>query len=218
MLRCASRQIFNPKRLFLIPNVCQSTEASAVEDPKLHHSSTITQRGRPKIPKKEPLVKNFLIGEVDKELLAFPEVIPRDDYAKLKDNTWEIANYFENNTSHIDLASLQSLGLFGLNIPQIQGGKGYFFSESLLIAEHENVSTSLGALFSSHRSVIDAICQCGTDLQKEKYLNKLANGSIVATEAVYEMKPSNDDLFNTKAVYDVDKDSWILNGEKVCPN
>lgn len=217
------RRILQQKQLLSIPKLCQSTvnqtEPSAVEDPtKLHHSSTIIQRGKPKIPSKAPLVKNFLVGLVDKDLLAFPEVIPREDYAKLKENTWRIESYFkdsfESPITSQTLNDLKGLGLFGLNIPQLQGGEGYFFSENLLIAEHENISPSLGLLFSSHRSIIDVISQCGTDLQKEKYLSKLANGSIIASEAIYEIEPTNDDLFNTKASYDIDENVWILNGRK----
>lgn len=194
----------------------EPADLSADVDPKLH-TSTITPRGKPKVPKRKPLVKNFMVGLIDKELIAFPEVIPRDDYSKLKEDTWHITNYFKDSlesklTSYLE--QLKSLGLFGLNVPQLQGGKGYFFSESLWIAEHENVSLPLGVLLSSHRSVVDVISQCGTDLQKEKYLEKLASGSVVASEAVYEMGPSNDNLFNTKITYDVDQNLWILNGEK----
>lgn len=218
-------RILQRKQTFLIPpTVYQSTHAAAEPsstsaiDPKLHQSSTIVQRGKPKLPKRQPLVKNFLIGVIDKDLLAFPEVIPREDYGKLKENTWEIANYFKESFQHEitnqTLNDLKSLGLFALNVPQLQGGSGYFFSESLLIAEHENISTQLGVLFSSHRSIIDVISQCGTDLQKEKYLSKLASGSIMASEAIYENEPTNDDLFNTKLNYDVEKNVWILNGKK----
>lgn len=225
MLRCSMplRQTLNKNKnkLFTIHKSFQSTvrEQSVVAEDQKFHNNSIFKRGRPKIPSKDPLVKNFLVGVVDKNLLAFPEVIPRDDYAKLKENTWTIENYFkESFDPNIPISQclddLKNLGLFGLNIPQLQGGNGYFFSESLLVAEHENISTSLGAFFSSHRSVVDVISQCGTDLQKEKYLSKLANGSIVATEAIHEKEPTNDDLFNTKAIYDVDQDIWILNGEK----
>ncbi|KAL5275337.1 ACAD9 family protein [Megaselia abdita] len=214
-----SRLNVQQKQLFSIfkRTVHQQAE-TAVDDPKLHHSSTAIQRGKPKIPSKDPLVKNFLVGFVDKQLLAFPEVIPRDDFAKLEKDTWGMVNYFkdsfESTITSQTLNDLKSLGLFGLNIPQLQGGKGYFLSESLLIAEYENISASLGTLFSSHRSVIDVITECGTDLQKEKYLSQLADGSIIATDAIYEIEPTKDDLFNTKATYDVDDHVWILNGEK----
>lgn len=202
-------------------SACQHTTAAAsvVEpNPKVHQSNTIVHRGKPKIPKKEPLVKNFMIGLVDKEFFAFPEVIVRDDYSKLKEDISNSVKYFENQfdlTSQETLGDLKSLGLFGLNVPKLQGGKGYFFSESLMFSEHENISVPLGVLFSSHRSVVDLISECGTDSQKEKYLEKLANGSIIAGEAIYEHEPTNDDLFNTKAIYDVDQNDWILNGDKL---
>lgn len=222
MLLCTALKfprILHKKSLLLKLSACRSTTHSSVSavDPNMHHENTILQRGKPKVPKKEPLVKNFLVGIVDKELFAFPEVIPRDDYGKLKEDMWETVNYFKEQydiKSQETMSDLKTLGLFGLNVPQLQRGKGYFLSESLLIAEHENISVPLGVLFSSHRSVVDVISQCGTDLQREKYLEKLGRGAIIAGEAIYEAEPTNDDLFNTKAIYDVDENVWILNGEK----
>lgn len=212
-------RILYQNSLLIISAACQSTTAAepavaVVDDAKCN---TITKRGRPKIPKRMPIVKNFMVGLVDKELLAFPEVIPREEYGKLKEDTWDISNYFKDPEFKLTsqtISDLKSLGLFGLNVPQLQRGKGYFVSESLWIAEHENISAQLGVLFSSHRAVVDVITQCGTDFQKEKYLEKLANGSVIASEAIYEMEPTNDNLFNTKATYDVDQNLWILNGEK----
>lgn len=47
-----------------------------------------------------------------------------------------------------------------------------------------------------------------------KTLNSFLTGSLVASEAIYEIDVDENDLFNTKAQYESESHTWVLNGTK----
>ncbi|KAH8297233.1 hypothetical protein KR044_007665 [Drosophila immigrans] len=170
-----------------------------------------------KLPAREPLVKNFFVGLTDRELLGYPEVIARDEMAALQNALLPVTNYFgeqQGQGQEAQLEQLKQLGLYGLNVPSDYEGRGYKWSASLVASEPETQLTSLALGLQTHRVVVDMLCELGTPAQQQRYLPQLAKGQLVASEAILEYTPPEDDYFATQAQYDAEKRCWLLTGEK----
>lgn len=220
---------FNKNSLNLIKRLASthksfgSQASSSIADAQAHEQ--ITEQASSKLPPRLPLVKNFFVGLVDNELLAYPEVINREDMARLQNEMLPLKNFFsEDFDSHkasathtlpLDLAdNLKKLGLYGINVNWEFDGKGWGYSESLMATEPESQATEVALSLLGHRAIIDVIQEFGSVNQKQRYLPKLGNGSLVASEAIYEFEASEEEFFNTKAQQENETQSWVLNGTK----
>ncbi|XP_037824954.1 complex I assembly factor ACAD9, mitochondrial [Lucilia sericata] len=201
----------------------QATSSSITDAPE--HEEQVAEQPSSKLPARLPLVKNFFVGLVDNELLAYPEVINREDMARLQNELLPLKNFFAEDfdsqkasathTMPADLAdNLKQLGLYGANVSLDFDGKGWGYSESLMASEPESQATEVALGLLGHRSIIDIIQEMGSAEQKQRFLPKLANGSLVASEAIYEWEAAEDEFFHTKAQQEVESHSWVLNGSK----
>ncbi|KAH8372616.1 hypothetical protein KR009_001036 [Drosophila setifemur] len=207
----------------------QSRKATSTSLDSQHQDALASEGGRSEsveesaeeqlqLPTRNPLAKNFFIGVVDKELLAYPEVIPRDEMSHLQNSLLPLKNYFgearnlEQQKSAAD--AFRQLGLYGLNVPTDFEGRGYGWSASLIASEPDSTDTSLTLGLQAHRVVVDLLNEVGTALQRQRYLHDLSTGSLIATEAIYEYTPPEEDYFGTKAEFLPESGKWSLSGEK----
>ncbi|TMW54527.1 hypothetical protein DOY81_000321 [Sarcophaga bullata] len=226
MLKINKNISFNLFKRFLSTHKSfESKAASSTLTDASEHEEQVAEQSSTKLPPRLPLVKNFFVGLVDNELLAYPEVIHRDDMVRLQNELLPLKNFYaEEFNSHIasttnalpdSLAdNLKQLGSYGANISLEFDGKGWGFSESLMASEPEAQATEVALSLLGHRSIVDVIQEMGSTEQKQRFLPKLANGSLVASEAIYEFEASEDEFFNTKAQQEIETNSWILNGSK----
>ncbi|XP_075166926.1 acyl-CoA dehydrogenase family member enigma [Haematobia irritans] len=198
--------------------------SSSVTD-ATEHEEQVAGKTSTKLPPRLPLAKNFFVGLVDNELLGFPEVINREDMARLQNEMLPLKNFFSEDFDYqaIDKTytlpkdlpeNMKTLGLYGLNVSSDYDGKGYGYSASLMASEPETEATDIALSLLSHRSIVDVIQELGTDDQKQRFLTKLGNGSLVGSEAIFEFDGAEEDFFNTKAQYEVGNQTWVLNGAK----
>lgn len=142
---------------------------------------------RKRTAEREPLVQNFFIGKVDRELLTYPQVIDKDDYEKLVETLDPVHSYFQGkSTKCFDtymrdinseaISDLKGMHIFGRDVPQKFGGLGYFYSERNLASECENIDVKFAEIISGHRLAAEVISTHGTDSQKDKYLLELGRG------------------------------------------
>lgn len=209
---------------------CKSSRATASSLDSQQHDAVASEDGKPEsveespeqqqqLPTREPLAKNFFIGVVDKELLAYPEVIPRDDMSQLENSVLPLKNYFGESPGEPEgqkstAETFRQLGLYGLNVPKDFEGQGYGWSASLIASEPDSSDTSLTLSLQSHRVVVDLLKEVGSLLQKQRYLPELCAGRLIATEAIYEYTLPEEDYFNTKAEFQSETGKWSLSGEK----
>lgn len=168
-----------------------------------------------KKPTRLPLAKNFFLGTVDVELLAYPEAMYENDYqAKVKAHREEYGklldeHVFKNPDDKTNIEKLRELDSF--QIPPL------LMTERLFrMTEVENKHLSYSTFLNNHRNVIKLITEFGDNNQKLKYLPKLETGEFMGIPAVFEYGRSvhKNKLFNTEAVYKDQNDKWLLNGEK----
>ncbi|XP_017069504.1 complex I assembly factor ACAD9, mitochondrial [Drosophila eugracilis] len=194
----------------------QNQDAAATEGGK-SESVEESPEQQQKLPTREPLAKNFFVGVVDKELLAYPEVIPRDEMAQLQNSLLPLKNYFEEPREGEEKTSpetLRQLGLYGLNAPTDYDGKGYGWSASLMASEPDSTDLNVTLGLQGHRVVVDLLKEVGTPLQQQRYLQDLSTGKLIGTEAIYELTPPEEDYFSTQAELHPESGKWLLNGEK----
>lgn len=150
-------------------------------------ASDIGAAGDDKLAARRPLVKNFFMGIVDKELLGYPEVLSREDMSKIQNELLPLKNFFaeEIDAAGIDgtrnipqnlLQQIKDLGLYSLTVPVQHEGRGYNWTQSVMMAEPETKCTDIALELLSHRSVVDIIKEVGTLDQQERFLKRLANG------------------------------------------
>lgn len=117
---------------------------------------------------------------------------------------------------------MKSLGLFGINIPTKYGGLDLDERASSHIKlELSSGWLSLSALLSSHLRTSYYIAKYGSEEQKEKYLNKLAKGEIIAAHPNNEKNAKKMELMETRlgknkegAMTLSGTKDWVTNGKE----
>ena len=110
---------------------------------------------------------------------------------------------------------LGELGLMGVLVPQEYGGSGFGYAEYVTaIEELAKVDPSIGLSMAAHNSLCTGhIMQFGNELQKKKYLPKLATAEWIGAWGLTEHNTGSDSgCMSTTAVKDGDE--WVLNGAK----
>ncbi len=109
------------------------------------------------------------------------------------------------------------LGLMSVDVPEEYGGLEMDKVTSALIADKISVSGSFSVAFSAHTGIgMLPLIWYGTREQKEKYLDKLATGTWVASYALSEASSGSDAMnIRTSARLTEDGKHYLLNGEKM---
>ena len=180
------------------------------------------------MPKTTPsIMKSIFQGEVLEEL-AFPYPTINEDEADMvkiiTDNflKWAGENYDPSEADEQaaypegTLEALAEMGLFGLNVPESDGGLG--LSQTAYAKVYETVSSIDGSLpvtIGGHSSIgVKGLLLYGTEEQKRRYLPDLASGKKLAAFALTEPGAGSDvSAILTRAVRQPDG-TWLLNGQK----
>lgn len=139
-----------------------------------------------KRPQRPPLLRNFFIGKIDREILTYPQLDLKDVDAMVE-RIKPIDDYFVNNTktptelrfrdlSIEMLDDFRSLNLFGSNIGEKYGGRGLFKGEMAWASESEANDVKSYLVLAGHRLAAEAIAEHGTESQQIEYLMGMAKG------------------------------------------
>ncbi|WP_413364701.1 acyl-CoA dehydrogenase [Lysinibacillus sp. 3P01SB] len=114
------------------------------------------------------------------------------------------------------LKKMGGLGLMGTTAPESLGGSEMDFTSYIIaINELSKVSAVVGVILSVHTSVgTNPILYFGNDMQKQKYVPKLANGEYLGAFCLTEPGAGSDaGSLKSRAVKD--GENYIINGSKV---
>ncbi len=109
----------------------------------------------------------------------------------------------------------KKMGLFGYAIPQQWGGLGLNIAQDVELAmELGYTSLALRSMFGTNNGIAgQVLVGFGTDEQKERWLEGMASGEVVASFALTEPGAgSNPTGLRTKAIRD--DGEWLISGEK----
>ena len=111
---------------------------------------------------------------------------------------------------------LKEFGLFGLVIPESDGGLGFGAGAySRALQEIGKYDASVAVTVGAHSSIgMRGLLLFGTDEQKARYYGKLATGEMIAAFCLTE-PGSGSDAASIKTTAVKDGDDWILNGSKI---
>ncbi len=113
-------------------------------------------------------------------------------------------------------AKLSGMGLLGIIIPPEYGGAGYSNLDYVIILEElSKVDPSVGLVVAAHNSLCsNHINLFGTEVQKRKYLARLATGETFGAWGLTEAGAGSDSAaLRTPA--EKKGDYWLLNGSKL---
>jgi alkylation response protein AidB-like acyl-CoA dehydrogenase len=107
------------------------------------------------------------------------------------------------------------LGLMGVFVPEEYGGSGMgYFEYSVIIQEIAKVCGSIGLSLAAHNSLCTGhILAFGNEVQKKKYLPKLATAEHLGAWGLTEANTGSD-AGNMKTTAVKDGNDWVLNGTK----
>jgi alkylation response protein AidB-like acyl-CoA dehydrogenase len=111
-------------------------------------------------------------------------------------------------------AKLTEAGLMGMLVPERYGGVGAdYVSYALAIEELARVDAGTAVTVSVHSMICNAIAQLGSEEQRDRWLEALATGDVIAGFGLTE-PDAGSDAAAIRATARRDGDAWVLNGRK----
>jgi len=169
----------------------------------------------------------FLITETAAEDIFIPEDWNEEQLMMADTCTSFLEANVNNNLDRIDaqeeglmvklMNQAGELGLLGISIPEAYGGFGKDFTTSMLVTEKLGAGHSFSVAFAAHTGIGTLpILYYGTEVQKQKYIPKLASGEWKGAYCLTEPNAGSDaNSGKSKAVLSPDGKHYILNGQKM---
>ncbi len=172
--------------------------------------------------------KSLFLGEIlEDQIFPYPQVDP-DSQETVGAMIEAIDRYMASvDSAKLDRAgefpegmldSLKELGLFGLLVPEEQGGLGLDNSGYARVMEQlASWDGSVAVTAGAHTSIgLKGLLLFGTPAQKAKYLPRLATGEMVAAFCLTEPSSGSDAFsIKTRAEKSADGSHYLLNGQKL---
>ena len=112
------------------------------------------------------------------------------------------------------ITEMADLGVFGLTIPEEFGGLGLGKASMCVVSEELSRGyIGVGSLGTRSEIAAELILCGGTDVQKRKWLPRLASGEILPT-AVFTEPNTGSDLGSLRTRGVKDGDDWVITGNK----
>ncbi len=113
------------------------------------------------------------------------------------------------------IEEMKAMGLFGMSIPEENGGLGLTMEEEVYVAfELGRTSPVFRSVLGTNNGIgSQAIIMFGTDEQKKRYLPGLATGEIIGSFALTEPEAGSD-AGSVRTTARRDGDGYVINGTK----
>jgi alkylation response protein AidB-like acyl-CoA dehydrogenase len=170
----------------------------------------------------------FLIKETPASQIFIPEEFSEEQQMIastctdfLRTEVWPRLEEIDAAKSPALMSSLMDkageLGLMGTVVPEEYGGFGMNFNTSMLVAEATGAGNSFSVALSAHTGIGTLpILYYGNDVQKQKYLPKLATGEYKAAYCLTEPDSGSDaNSGKTRAKLAEDEKHYVINGQKM---
>ncbi|CAG4981448.1 unnamed protein product [Colias eurytheme] len=177
-----------------------------------------TERRNAKI---EPFMKNVFVSQYNREMLAYPEILNKEENTELERRLSMLEKAFSNPESTVDdkKNAMKDANMYAATVSLTNGGLAANYTELLRYLELIGNDLQLGQQISDHWVGLN-ILKLG--LNSDDYINiidDLKTGDDTITlcikERISERLAQAD--FRSTAELD-DNGVWRLNGEKICTN
>jgi len=170
----------------------------------------------------------FIVKETKCEDVFTPEdfneeqLMMRDSVKEFIDKEiWPNKDRFEKRDFAFTVESMRKaaeLGLLGISVPEVYGGLGMGFVDTVLVCDYISGATgSFSSAFGAHTGIGTLpITLYGTEEQKQKYVPKLASGEWFGSYCLTEPGAGSDaNSGKTKAVLSEDGTHYKITGQKM---
>ena len=169
----------------------------------------------------------FLIRDSDPQDIFIPEefneeqrMIGESSTEFLQQNVWpqlDRIDALEEGLMPSLLEKAGELGLIGITVPEEYGGFGKDFLTGMLVTERTGAGHSFSVAMAAHTGIGTLpILYYGDDVQRQKYIPKLATGEWKAAYCLTEPGSGSDaNSGKTRAVLSDDGRHYVINGQKM---
>jgi len=169
----------------------------------------------------------FLIRESDPQDIFIPEEFNEEQLMIAQTCVEFLQQHVWNQLDDIDhqkeglmadlLNKAGELGLLGISVPEDLGGFGKDFVTGMLATERTGAGHSFSVAIAAHTGIGTLpILYYGNDVQRKKYIPKLASGEWKACYCLTEPGSGSDaNSGKTKTVLSADGKHYVLNGQKM---
>ena len=175
-----------------------------------------------------PFVKDLFIGKFNKSVLNYAEVLNYERHRQLEDKINQISSYLDSRAESLCQTEIKreippevlhwckTEGFHGLTLSRELGGQDLMGTEVARVLEELGREMSLSEFLSFHQLLsYRALVEYGTSDQQSKYLPGLCSGEYIAGLCLHEEAAGTDPKSTeTTAIYDVDTDTYVLEGKK----
>lgn len=175
-----------------------------------------------------PFVKDLFVGEFNKSILNYAEVLNYERYFVLLEQTGQLTKFLEENKETLKtinergavpeeiLIKLKGLDLYGLMVPAEHGGADLLNTEVLRLFQELGVNLTLAELFTMNELMCTkAIVKQGSEAQKAAYLEKISTGELWTSYCISEPTCGSDpNQIQALARWDAETETYKLKGTK----
>lgn len=211
-VRLANWQILHPSF---------STNAPVVQEILNDQGRSLPQkRVNRRKPPIEPVAKNFFCGKVNTDILAFPEILNKEELKQLSQFTETIDSAINAVDKDVDSTNItdlvKSLNATSFNIPIDYGGYEMTITEISRIKEKLCQKFQLGLkIFDTLGYGVDEILQYVHPSIRQNLIPKILSGDCTPIICFHEKDINATNSFKTQAKLNRDQNAWVLNGEKI---
>ncbi|XP_026331042.1 uncharacterized protein LOC113238427 isoform X2 [Hyposmocoma kahamanoa] len=177
-----------------------------------------TERRKEKI---QPFMKDVFVSVFNRDLLAFPEILNKDESEALDQRVNILEKVFTDpEKSKSDRKeALKRIGLYGAPVKLTNGGLAMNMTESIRYLETVGLDLELGQQISDHWVALEALKVGFSEENFQKIVDDLISGEnpigLCIKEKLAERISQAD--FRTTAELD-SRGIWRISGEKICFN
>ena len=169
----------------------------------------------------------FLVDEISSDDIFIPEEFSEEQRMIAETCTDFLETEVYPNVEKTDapdtmlmksiLKKAGELGLMGVSIPEEYGGFGQSFVTQMLVGERIGAGYSFSVAFMAHTGIGTLpIMYYGNEMQRQKYVTKLATGELLGAYCLTEPGAGSDaNSGKTNAKLSEDGKHYILNGQKM---
>ncbi|XP_022901596.2 complex I assembly factor ACAD9, mitochondrial [Onthophagus taurus] len=182
--------------------------------------SKVSSREVIKKPQREPFVKNFFLGVVDTELMAYPEVLDKKQVDTLEEEINPVKDFFENinqtNEKEINrnyIQNLSNLNLLGLQASSMDGGRQLSLTETFRFYEEFGKADGKIGMVQNQQLGLQMLLKY-TKPHLKRYIDNIIQGKSISAFFINDSTLTENTKNKTQAVLSSDEKYWILNGTK----
>ncbi|XP_050676380.1 complex I assembly factor ACAD9, mitochondrial [Leptidea sinapis] len=199
----------------------EATQPTVQEEKFSFEDLKVIERVENRKAKILPFMKNVFISIFDRDLLAYPEILTKDDAQELEKRLTILEKVFQDSKNTIEERkfALKETNMYGATVSLTNGGLAANNTELLRYLEVISADLKLGQEISDHWVGLSALMK---GLDKDDYknvLDDLISGdhtvSLCIKETLTDRLKQED--FRTTAELD-SSGTWLLKGEKICTN